>query len=171
MQQQAVVPGYRLARSRHSTKVLTTLGLIGLFLGLISSALLTLSKTGITPTAVANYYLGTAVTSDLDSLMVSSTPRPFAELAEVTHIHLVGGSLLLFLLCHLLTVCDVADRLRTWVYVGSFLSFVATFGSPWLIVYVNSGFSWLFSPAIVVFMLSLLVLTAIPLWEMWLRRR
>lgn len=169
MQQSAVVPGYRLARARQSTKVLTTLGLLGLFLGLISSALLTLSKTGISPGAVTNYYLGTEIRTDLDSLLVSSSPRPFAELAEVTHIHLVGGTLLLFFLCHLLTVCEISERVRIWSYVVAFLSFVSTFSSPWLIIYLSSAFSWFFGPAIVTFMLSLLLLTAIPLWEMWVR--
>jgi len=150
--------------------MLTTLGLIGLFMGLISSALLTLAKTGITPASITAYYLGAEVRTDLDSLLVNSTPRPFAELAEVTHIHLVGGSLLLFLLCHLLTVCDVSDRLRTWTFVTAFASFVLTSGSPWLIVYVSPSFSWVFSLSILAFIMSLLLLMAVPLWEMWVRR-
>lgn len=170
MRESAVVPGYRLSRARSSTKVLTTLGLTGLFLGLLSSALLTLQKTGIRAGAVSTYYLGTSSEGELDALLVASSPRPFAELAEITHIHLVGGSLLLFLLCHLLSVCDVSERLRTSLYLAAFLGFILTFSSPWLIVYVHSGFSWMFGPAILLFITSLFVLIAVPLWEMWVRK-
>ena len=169
--QVAAVPGYKLSRSKRSTRVLTTLGLIGILLGLLSAASLTVAKTGLTPTSVKGYYLGAVDgAGGLEGMLSATTRRPFSELAEVTHLHLTGGSLLLFLLCHLLSVCEVSERVRTVLYIVSFTGFLLTFGLPWGIVYLHPGFSWLFGPSIITFITSLIVLSAIPLWEMWWRR-
>ena len=173
----AAIPGYRLARAKQSTLILTTLGLLGLFLGLLSASLLTISKTGLTPTSVRNYYLGSDVvqdgstaepSSEMNEILVGSSPRPLAELAEVTHLHLVGCSMLLFFLCHLLSVCDIEDSTRSVMYIVSFLSFILTFALPWLIIYVAPQFSFLFGASVVIFLLSLFALTFIPIREMWI---
>ncbi len=165
---EAAVPGYRLSKARGSTKILISLGLIGLLLGLLGAAAVTIAKTGLSAERVSAYYLGTDDQgADLISLTTASTARPFAELAEITHFHLVGGSMLLFFLCHLLSLCDVRDSLRSVLYVAAFLSFLATFGLPWLIIYTSPIFSWGFAPAVVVFILSLIVISIIPLRDMW----
>ncbi len=171
---EAAVPGYRLSRARASSRVLISLGLVGLFLGLLGAAGLTLVRTGLYPSAVRSYYLGVASESG-DSLAAltaeHSGPRPFGELAEVTHLHLMGGSILLFLLCHLLALCDITERTRTFLYVISFASFLSTFALPWLIVYASPQWASLFGPSIIIFIVSLVVLLAIPLKEMWVPRR
>lgn len=173
--QTAAVPGYRLRKARLSTRILTSLGLLGLFFGLLGAVALTVSRTGITPQAVRSYYLGEDETEaksleGLSGAMRAGSARPFAELAEVTHLHLMGGSLLLFLLCHLLSVCNVRDSLRTALYVISFSSFLITFLLPWLIVYGSAAFAAVFGPSIIIFICSLLFLILIPLNEMWRRR-
>lgn len=173
---EAAVPGYRLSKARFSTKVLITLGMFGLLLGLGSAVALTLLRTGVTAASVQTYYLGSSAAasgepiSELDQALVVTQPRPVAELAEVTHLHLMGGSLLLFLLCHLLSVCDVDDRVRAGLYAISFCSFLATFGSPWLIVFIAPAFAHLYGASIVTLILSLAVLCLIPLREMWWTR-
>lgn len=165
--QQAAIPGYKLSKAKWSTRVLTTFGLVAMFIGLLCSALLTLSKTGFFAASVSEYYLGTPTSGGLDDLLAASSPRPFAELAEVTHLHLVGGTMLLFLLCHLLSVCELSEKLRVAIYSISFTSFIVTFSLPWLIVYASPVFSFVFGPAISIFIGSLFVLTLLPLKEMW----
>ncbi|MBN8548161.1 MAG: hypothetical protein J0M12_02475 [Deltaproteobacteria bacterium] len=168
---EAAIPGYRLSRARRSTKVLITMAMLGLLLGLISSVSLTVSRTGLSPHSVLTYYRGEAEAGDaLDALTSAATPRPFAELVEVTHLHILGGSMLLFLLCHLLSVCDIKDEVRSFFYVTSFVSFLTTFALPWFIIYVHPAFAYLFGPAVVVFSSSLLALCLFPLREMWGRR-
>lgn len=163
---EAAVPGYRLSKARRSTKVLISLGMIGMLLGLLSAVAMTVSKTGLSPTAVEHYYLGIEdAVAGAD--IVPPTPRPFAELAEVTHLHMMGGSLLLFLLCHLLALCDVKEATRTSLYVASFSAFLATFLLPWLIIYVAPGFAWGYAPSVIILLTTLFALTTIPLREMW----
>ena len=97
---EAAVPNYRLSKARKSTKILTSCGMIGIFLGLLSAVATTFLKTGVMPEQIADYYAGAKnPAAGLDAIL-SSSGRPLAELAEVTHFHLMGGSLLLFLLCH-----------------------------------------------------------------------
>ncbi len=166
---EAAVPGYRLSRAKYSTRVLITLGLIGLLSGLLFAAALTLLKTGIMPDSVRTYYLGSETPGDSVDALLSSSARPLSELAEVTHLHLMGGSMLLFFLCHLLALCDIPDSTRTTIYCIAFGSFLLTFGSPWIIVFATPLGAYLFGPAIVLFICSLLLCTIIPLYEMWLR--
>lgn len=169
---EAAVPGYRLSKARPSMKVLTSLGMLGLLLGLMFSALLTISRTGLSSKSVSAYYLGEGssneISDDLADITSASVARPFDELVEVTHLHLMGGSLMLFLLCHLLSLCPLREATRTSLYVVSFTSFIVTFTLPWLIIYVHPLFAQLFGPSIITFMLALLVLCLLPLKEMWL---
>lgn len=170
---EAAIPGYRLSKARFSSRVLISLAIFGLFLGLLGAALMTITRTGISAKDVRHYYLGEPLASTAqgaDTIIVSE-PRPFAELAEVTHLHLMGGSLLLFLLCHLLTLCDLKDSYRLFFYLVSFSTFISTFTLPWLIVYCSPAFSRAFGPSIVIFMGSLLFLCFIPLYEMWFARK
>ena len=151
---EAAIPGYRLSNAKRSTRVLVTLGLLGLLLGLLGAVALTVLKTGITPTSVQTYYLGSnnnGNSSDSLNSLLTTKPRPIAELAEVTHLHLMGGSLLLFLLCHLLALCKMSEGIRTSLYCISFISFISTFGSPWLIVFVSPAAAYLYGPSILVF--------------------
>lgn len=166
--QQAAVPGFKLSRSKASVKVLTTLALLAVFLGLLSAALMTLAKTGLSARDVQKYYLGSGfAASGLDRELSADSPRSLSELAEVTHLHLIGGSMLLFFLSHLLSLCELKEGSRIFIYVFSFGSFMLTFTLPWLIVFVWPGFAWGFAPSIAGFLASLLVLIVFPLREMW----
>ncbi|MBL7662536.1 hypothetical protein JNK13_07280 [bacterium] len=174
--QTAAIPGYRLAKAKQSTRILTTLGLLALTLGILSALALTLTRTGVMPTDVGTYYLGKSYLEPsnqggLDSMLEAGSRKSLQHLAEVTHLHLVGGSILLFMLCHLLSVCDLSEQTRIFWYVISFLSYLLTFIAPWLIVYASSKFAYLFGPAVLLFILSLLVLIYLPLREMWGRAK
>jgi hypothetical protein len=167
---EAAVPGYRLSKSKRSTRVLTTLGLTGLFLALITACVLTTLKSGLAPSQVASYYRGsTEVIKDADALM-SSEPRSIIELAEITHFHLFGGSILLFLLCHLLSLCDVSENLRITLYVSSFAGMITFFTLPWLIAYHAAWWAWGYTPAMVIMVTSIATLYIFPLREMWGRK-
>ena len=164
---EAAVPGYRLSKSKLSMRVLTTLGLTGLFLGLISACIITSLKSGMRPSAVAAYYRGVSETqSGADSLM-SSEPRPMIEIAEITHFHLFGGSILLFLLCHLLSLCDVSETTRISLYSLSFGGMISFFSLPWLITFHAAWWSWLYAPSMIVLVISVFLLYLFPIREMW----
>ncbi len=169
---EAAVPGYRLSKARFSTKVLTTMGMLGLLLGIFGAVATTLLRTGITPNSVALYYGGSeSVPEDeIGSIVAPEKGRSVTELSEITHMHLMGGSMMLFLLCHLLSVCDVGDRTRTSLYLASFASFIGTFALPWAIIFLSRAFSYLYLPVVATLIVSLIALCSIPIYEMWFRR-
>ncbi len=168
---EAAIPGYRLSKAKFSTRLLISFAMFGLLLGLSTAALMTLLKTGLGREAVRQYYLGEAPggSSGVDA-MFATGPRPLAELIEVTHLHLMGGSILLFFLCHLLSLCDISERWRAILYSISFFTFLSTFGLPWIIVYCWPGAAVFYGPSAILFLISLVVLCLIPLREMWGRR-
>lgn len=170
---EAAVPGYRLRNARPSTKVLISLAVFGLFLGLIGAAALSFTKTGLTYSSVIDYYRGAqqdGAPDSLSSMLLPSSPRPFAELAEVSHTHLTGGSLLLFLLCHLLALCELKELTRMILYTGSFAGFLLSFSLPWFIRYVHPWFAAAYAPSLLAFSATLGILCFLPLREMWLGR-
>lgn len=167
---EAAIPDYRLYKAKRSTRVLVTLGLLGLFLALVSALALTVFKTGLSPEEVRIYYIGSSDSSDsLDAMLAPTTGRPVLELLEITHLHLMGGAILLFLLCHLLALCGISDKLRISLYLITFSSFLATFAVPWLIIFVDPIFSYLFAPSALTSILSIFICMVIPIKEMWLR--
>ena len=125
---------------------------------------------------MSTYYLGSKSdpatgSAELDEVLAPSQPRSLVELAEITHVHILGGSLMLFLLCHLLSVCKISDGTRTGLYLSSFAGFFLTFACPWLIILVSSGFAYLYGPSVVLFCLCLTALCVIPIREMWFSDR
>lgn len=169
---EAAVPGFRLSRSRRSMKFLTSYCLLCLFSALVSAQMLSLSKTGFSVQQINEYYRGStsATDNELEEMITSTNGRSFLELAEVTHIHLFTGSILLFLLCHLLSLCEIPEKLRITLYTVTFGSFLVTFSLPWAIVYCSDLFSLLYIPANALLTLSLTALVVIPLREMWGRQ-
>jgi hypothetical protein len=164
---EAAVPNYRLSKARKSTKILTSCGLVGIFLGLLSAVATTFLKTGVMPEQIADYYAGAKhPAAGLDAIL-SSSGRPLAELAEATHFHLMGGSLLLFLLCHLLALCEISESLRTKLYLTSFISFLLTFGLPWGIVFIHRSVAYLYPASVSILLISLFICVWIPMNEMW----
>jgi len=164
---EAAVPGYRLSKARLSTRVLTTLGLSGLFMGLIGACVITALKSGIMPISVATYYRGTSASLSGTETLMSSEPRSLIEIAEITHFHLFGVSILLFLLCHLLSVCDVSERTRITLYSTSFAGMLIFFSLPWLITFHAAWWAWLYAPSMLLLVLSVMLLYLFPLREMW----
>lgn len=168
---EAAVPDYKLGKSKRSTRLLITLAILGVLSGLLSSVGVTLLKTGITPQDVADYYhpVPVAEAGSVDALLYESTGPSFVELAEVTHLHLMGGTLLLFLLCHLLSLCSIRDSTRVLLYVVAWSSFLLTFLSPWIIVYVTRSAAPLYSISVVILVCSISICSIVPVREMWWR--
>lgn len=169
---EAAIPGYRLSKAKLSTKVLTTFGILGLLLGLLGAIAMTIYKTGLSANDVSTYYLGKPIggqseLAELDEMIVASTPRPVMELVEITHLHILGGSMMLFFLCHLLSVCSMSERKRVAIYSIAFSSFLSTFLLPWLIIFVSSAFAYIYGPIVVLFLASLILLCLLPMYEMW----
>lgn len=164
---EALVPGYRLSKAATSNKILISLALSAVALGLFSAIALTITRTGLTPSSISRYYRGEEAPPTLGDIPLGMGGRSVSELAEVTHLHLVGGSIMLFLLCHLIALCSIRAKTKIFIYSLTFGSYITTFAVPWLIVFVGAGWSIVFAVSIVAFLISLFVCIGIIFWEMW----
>ena len=74
------------------------------------------------------------------------------------------------MLCHLFALTHVSDRVKIAVYVAAFGSVAVDLATPYLIRYVSPAFAPLQVINGAVMGATLLILIAVPLWEMWVYR-
>lgn len=96
--------------------------------------------------------------------------RSFRELLDVTHDHAFSQPFLFFVLCHIFALTRVSDRVKIVVYVASFGTVLGDLASPYLIRFVSSRFALSQIVNSAVMTLTLLVLLAVPTYEMWVYR-
>jgi len=159
---------FKLWRAPFQTRVLLTLfnGMIVLATGV--GILMYRVRTGLSATGARDYYLGNEGTASAGKELQFA--RSFKELLDVTHDHAFSQPFLFFVLCHIFALTRVSDRLKITVYVASFGSVLIDLASPFLIRYVSPAFAPLQVVNSVVMSLALLVLLAVPTYEMWFYR-
>jgi len=154
---------FKLWRAPFQTRVLLTLfnGMIVLATGV--GILMYRVRTGLSATGARDYYLGNEGTASAGKELQFA--RSFKELLDVTHDHAFSQPFLFFVLCHIFALTRVSDRLKITVYVASFGSVLIDLASP-----LSPAFAPLQVVNSVVMSLALLVLLAVPTYEMWFYR-
>lgn len=94
-------------------------------------------------------------------------PKTTLELLDVTHPHLFFQTIMFFLLCHIFSLTQVGDRLKTLLYVISFGSVLTEAGLPWLIRYLGPGFAPFLLVSTAILSGTILTLLVVPVKEMW----
>ncbi|HEU4629186.1 MAG TPA: hypothetical protein VFS08_05550 [Gemmatimonadaceae bacterium] len=159
---------FKLWRAPLQTRVLLTLFNTMIVLATGVGMLMYQVRTGLTPAGAQAYYLGNEGTAGPGDEMLFA--RSFKELLDVTHDHAFSQPFLFFVLCHIFALTRVSDRVKIGVYVASFGSVLVDLASPYLIRYVSPAFAPLQIAGSIVMTLALLVLLAVPTYEMWLYR-
>ena len=125
-------------------------------------------RTQFTPAGAVAYYRGT------EGRATSGAPllfeRSFSELLDVTHAHAFSQSFLFFVLCHIFALTKAGDRLKIVVYCLAFGTTAVDLAVPYLIRYASPAFSPLQVGNSAAMTLVLLILLAIPTYEMWVYR-
>ena len=150
---------YRLRNAPLWQKILYSSVLTFVGIGAATSLAMGLTRTGMTPAAVADYYRGNP-----DRMLFEKT---FQELLETTHAHAFMMPIILLVLGHLFFLTDWPATPKRWVIVtamaSTFLMLVTPwavrYGHPaWAVVNVLAGYamggSWAF-------------LVLVPVYEMW----
>ena len=105
--------------------------------------------------------------ADADTLGTQAPPMPLRKLLEVTHFHLFSMPVYLLILSHLFMLARITDGAKTaWIIVGT-LSVVAHITAPWVARVQGASAVWLYAASGVLMTLSFLVMSVVPLWEMW----
>jgi hypothetical protein len=159
---------FRLWRAPLQTRVLLTLFNVTIVLATAVSIVMYRVRTGLTPAGARDYYLGNEHTARAgDELLFA---RSFRELLDVTHDHAFSQPFLFFVLCHIFALTRVSDGAKIVVYVASFGSVLVDLAAPYLIRYVSPALAPIQIANGVVMTVVLLVLLAVPTYEMWVYR-
>ena len=100
--------------------------------------------TGMTPPGVAEQYRGTDSTVVSDAAMKFA--KPYAEMLNITHTHLLSMAAIFVLSGLALALCErPSARWRRFLIVEPFVALLVSFSCIWLMRYVDARFSWLLS--------------------------
>lgn len=156
---------FTLWRAPLPTRVLLTLFSGTIVVATAVSVVMYRVRTGLTPGGALRWYLGNEASARAGDEMQFA--RSFKELLDVTHSHAFSQPFLFFVLCHIFALTRASDRVKIAVYVASFASIVVDLGAPYLIRFVSPAWAPLQVANGVVMCAALIVLLAVPMYEMW----
>lgn len=156
---------FALWRAPLPTRLLLTLFNITIVLATTVGIVMYRVRTGLTPGGAERYYLGNETGAAPGDEMLFA--RSLKELLDVTHAHAFSQPFLFFVLCHIFALTRASDRIKIAVYVASFLSIIVDLGVPYLIRFVSPSWAPLQVVNSILMSAALLVLLAVPTYEMW----
>lgn len=159
---------FRLWRAPLATRVLLTLFNTMMLGATVIGILMYQVRTRLTVLGAQQWYLGNETgASPGDDLLFARTLK---EMLDVTHPHAFSQPFLFFVLCHIFALTRVSDRFKIIVYVASFGSIAIDLAVPYLIRFVSPAFAPLQIANYIVMTAAILVLFAVPTYEMWIYR-
>jgi hypothetical protein len=159
---------FKLWRAPLQTRVLLTLFNASIVGATAVGILMYHVRTKLTVAGARDWYLGNEATARPGEELTFA--RSLTEMLDVTHPHAFSQPFLFFVLCHIFALTRVGDRWKIAVYVASFGSVAIDLGVPYLIRFVSPAFAPLQLANSAVMTVVLLVLLAVPTYEMWLYR-
>lgn len=159
------MPGFTIARSNLSTKVLITAFLVTVLLGLWVALMQYWDRAGTSGKDAEEWVLGNE--GDFEATEIKPE-KSFRELLSITHEHAFSLPILLFVLLHLVGLCTISERLKVTLYLAGFLSLMGSLAGPWLIYGVDPSWNVLMRVCGIVMTVVLALSAAICLYEMWL---
>ncbi len=119
-----------------------------------------LTRSGVTPGSIADYYAGDGI---------DRYPKSMGELLELTHFHLFAMPLILFVMGHLFLMTCWPRKWKLAIVYSAFAGAALDLAAPWLVIYVTRDAALLKDLARVLLAPALVAFALVPLWEMWLR--
>ncbi len=121
------------------------------------------SMNGLSYDGVVTHYLGSDATF--------GEPKSFHELAEITHFHLFTMPVVFLILVHIFFLTMAPIWLKTTMAYVAFTGVGLDLLSPWLIVYVSEAFSIALLVGDFFMIGSFMLMSALPLYEMWILKK
>lgn len=150
---------FNLRRASPALRLLISLYLLSLLVGLGLGVLTFLHLTGLTSAGTAAYYAGSE-----EAMQFRKT---YLELLITSHDHLFSLGLALFLVSHLFHLTSAREAIKMALYLVTFLAFFGAFGTSWLVVYVTPGLSGLLPVSTLLLTATVLLMATRILWDLW----
>lgn len=159
---------FKLWRAPLATRVLLTLFNTMMLIATLIGILMYKVRTRLTVLGAQQWYLGNdSAAAPGDELLFARTLK---EMLDVTHPHAFSQPFLFFVLCHIFALTRVSDRFKICVYVASFASVAIDLAVPYLIRFVSPAFAPLQIANYILMTAAIVVLFAVPTYEMWIYR-
>lgn len=158
---------FKLWRAPLPTRVLLTLFSLMIVVATAISILAYQIRTGLTVQGTTAWYRGNENVTGATEMLF---PRTLREMLDVTHPHAFEQSFLFFVLAHIFALTAASDRTKVAVYITAFGTVAIDLAIPYLIRFGSPAFSPVQPVNAFVMTAVLLVLIAVPLYEMWLYR-
>lgn len=111
--------------------------------GYTTSLLFVHHTTGMTPPGVAEHYRGSDSTAAEAAMQF---PKTYSEMLTITHTHLLSMAAIFAFSGLALALCEQpSPKWRRLLIVEPFVALLVSFGSMWLMRYVDARFTWLLS--------------------------
>jgi len=176
--------GLSLARLPLSARVFCTLALVGLGLGNLAAVTQAATTVGLAPAAVQASlapempmtHLGHGPTSaeqEIDLAQLGQQARVWIRtplLIQTSHTHLFGQTLIAGLLGVIFLLAAVPERLKALIVALPFVGTILDIGGMWLTRFVSPALAWVVIAGGGLFALGYLLIAAISLHQLWLRR-
>jgi hypothetical protein len=160
-----------------------TVFLVFTLIGLAVTLWLTHDMVGIDLAGADEYYGGEmAPTEDAEpeggpalvlppegEALAAFEPMPRRKLLEVTHFHLFSMPVYLLILSHIYMLSRSRRKAKAvWIAAGSFGTLLHI-AAPWLVAHGCAGAVATYAGSGALMLVSYLVMSVVPLWEMWQR--
>jgi hypothetical protein len=177
-------PPGRLRALPLGARAVYTVFLVFTLVGLALTLWLTHDMVGIDLTRADEYYRGETALSEGVEVeggpalvlppdgedLAAFEPMPRRKLLEVTHFHLFSMPVYLLILSHIYMLSRSRKETKAlWIAAGS-LGTLLHIAAPWLVAYGGAGAVATYAASGVLMLVSYLVMSAVPLWEMWQQR-
>ena len=151
-----------LARMDLNTRLVITYFLLFMLAASAFAIYMSHERTRLSAAGAAAYYRG-----DEEQMRF---PKERQELIETTHFHLFITPVVVLTVGHLFLLSAWSRRWKTFVVSSAFLYALLDVAKPWLVRYGAPGFGVLAPINSALLGATMLLCTAVPLYEMWFLR-
>lgn len=176
-------PAGRLRALPLGARTVYTVFLMFTLLGLVLSLVLTHDMVGLDLSGADEYYGGEAVPveeavpdggpalvlPDDGEDLAAFEPMPRRKLLEITHFHLFSMPVYLLILSHMYMLSRARRPTKfAWIALGS-IATLLHIAAPWIVANGCAGALASYAASGLLLLVSYVVMSVVPLWEMWRR--
>ncbi|MBM4172274.1 MAG: hypothetical protein FJ214_10435 [Ignavibacteria bacterium] len=141
--------------------------IIGLTIGLIYLS----QTTSITPKGTIERFSGSEI-NESEFEIVDSYPKPISEMLITTHNHILGLSFIFFsigILFYFNTI--IKGFWKIFLMIDPLVSLLITFGSIWLVRYIDTQFIYITFLSSIVMYLSFYIMSFVIIFDLILKKK
>lgn len=128
-------------------------------------------QTSPPPSAAGVQQDGPVIELPDEPLTAEAAPMPLRKLLEVTHFHLFTMPVYLLILSHLFMLGRMRAGVKIGFIAGGSLGVALHMIAPWIARGGGSGATWFYAVSGVLLFVPMLVMSIVPLFEMWVPAR